>query len=90
MRCDHRLCLLLFVLSGYIVKLSSMLNFLKNIGPLELIILVSILTLLFGRKAFISLGRTAGESLKEIKKIKKNFNEAIDEEPSKDSKEVSN
>jgi len=54
-----------------------MLNFIKNIGPTELIVLASILILLFGGKAIISLARTAGESLREIKKIKKNFTEAV-------------
>jgi Sec-independent protein translocase protein TatA len=54
-----------------------MFNFIKNISSTELIILASILILLFGGKAFISLARTAGQSLKEIKKIKKNVTEAI-------------
>lgn len=58
--------------------------FLKNISPTEIIILVSILLLLFGRKAFITLGKTGGETFKEIKKIKKSFTEAIeDNEPKK-------
>ena len=55
----------------------KMLNFVKNIGPTELIVLAAILILLFGGKAFISLARTAGKSFKEIKNIKKNFTEAI-------------
>lgn len=65
-----------------------MLNFLKNISPTEVTILIVIFILLFGAKAFVSLGKTGGETLREIKKIKKNFTEAIeDDEPSK--KEVS-
>jgi Sec-independent protein translocase protein TatA len=62
-----------------------MFNFLKNISPTELIILAAILLLLFGSKIFVSLGKTSGETLKEIKKIKKNFTEAVeDEEPKKE------
>ena len=64
-------------------------GFLKNISTTEIIILVSILILLFGAKAFISFGKTAGQSLKEIKKIKRNFTEAIeDDQPNKNNKEV--
>ncbi len=67
-----------------------MLSFFKNLSPLELIILATILILIFGRKAFISMGKTGGESFKEIKKIKKNFLEAFEEdEPKKNKKEVS-
>jgi Sec-independent protein translocase protein TatA len=55
-----------------------MFNFLKNISPTELIILASILVVVFGRKAFVSLGRTGGETFKEIKKIKKNLTEVFD------------
>jgi len=67
-----------------------MLNFLNNIGPTELILLAVILIALFGAKAFTSLGKTAGESLKEVKNIKRSFNDAVeDKEPEKDKKEVS-
>ena len=62
-----------------------MLNFIKNISPTELIILSSILILLFGSKTFIRIGKTIGESLREIKGIKKNVTDAIggDEKDSK-------
>lgn len=67
-----------------------MINFIKNISPTELIILAAILLVLFGAKAFTSLGKTAGESLKEVKNIKRSFNDAVeDKEPEKDKKEVS-
>ena len=55
-----------------------MFSFLKNISPTEIIILAVIFLVLFGGKAFVSLARTAGESFKEIKNVKKNFKEAID------------
>lgn len=63
--------------------------FLKNISSTEIVILASILVLLFGSKFFISLGKTGGETLREMKKIKKNFTDAVgDDEPSKTKKEV--
>lgn len=64
-------------------------SFLKNISPTEIIILASILFLLFGRKIFMTLGRTSGETLKEMKKIKKNFTEAISDDEVTNKKEVS-
>jgi len=68
-----------------------MFDFLKNISPTEITILAAILIVLFGSKVFISLGKTGGETLKEIKKIKKSFTEAIeDDESNKNKEEVSN
>ena len=62
-----------------------MFNFLKNIGSTELIIIVLILVVLFGGKAIAGrLARTSGETVKEIKKIKKEFTSALeDNEPTK-------
>lgn len=54
-----------------------MLSFLKNISPTEMIIIAVVLIILFGSKIFISLARTAGESLKEVKKVKNTFKEAV-------------
>jgi TatA/E family protein of Tat protein translocase len=62
-------------------------SFLKNISPTELIILAIILILLFGSKVLISLGKTAGESLKEIKKVKKTIVESVEDNDS-NKKEV--
>ena len=78
---------MLFAIRGYIFKLNRMLNFIKNIGPIEIIVLVTILFLLFGRKIFIALGRTSGETLKEIKNIKKSFTEGIEGNKPKNKKE---
>lgn len=58
-----------------------MLPFLRNISPTEIIIIASILLLLFGSKFVTRIARSAGESLREIKKIKKSFTEAMDDEP---------
>ena len=63
-----------------------MLDFLKNIGPTELIILVIILIVLFGAKAIAGLGKKSGETVKEVKKMKREFTEYIeadDKEPGK-------
>ena len=54
-----------------------MFNFLNNIGPTELIILVIILIVFFGGKAITSLAKTSGETVKEIKKIKREFTSAL-------------
>lgn len=56
-----------------------MLNFLKNLGPTELIIIGVILIIFFGGKKVAELGKTAGETTKEFKKIKKAYGEAVEE-----------
>ncbi len=56
-----------------------MLNFVKNIGPTEIIVLVAILILFFGSKIAVRIGRAGGETLKEIKKIKNEFAGTIKE-----------
>lgn len=56
-----------------------MLGFLNNIGPTEIIIVVAILMLFFGSRIVRMLARSSGESLKEIRKIKKNFSEPLDD-----------
>ena len=61
-----------------------MFNFIKNISPTEVLIIALILVVVFGSKIVTGLGRTGGETLREIKKIKKNFTQALgDEEVSK-------
>jgi TatA/E family protein of Tat protein translocase len=62
-------------------------DFLKNISPTEMIILAIIIILLFGSKVLISLGKTAGESIREIKKVKKSIVESVDDNDS-NKKEV--
>ncbi len=63
-----------------------MLNFLNNIGPTELIIIVLILLVFFGGRAITNLARTSGETVKEIKKVKKTFTEAIEDDDNKSGK----
>lgn len=55
-----------------------MFDFVKNIGPTELIIIVLILVVFFGGKAIVGLARTSGETVKEIKKAKKEFTQALE------------
>ncbi|MFH0937467.1 MAG: twin-arginine translocase TatA/TatE family subunit [Candidatus Daviesbacteria bacterium] len=62
-----------------------MFDFIKNISPTEIIILVLILIVLFGAKAIVTLGRTSGKAVKEIKKIKRRFNETIEDDDNKPS-----
>ena len=63
-----------------------MLDFLKNIGPTELIILVIILIVFFGAKAIVGLGKTSGETVKEVKKMKREFTEYIEADDDKPGK----
>lgn len=56
-----------------------MFDFLKNIGPTELIIIGVILTVFFGSKKIVDLGKASGETVKEVKKIKKELTGAMDE-----------
>ena len=67
-----------------------MLNFLKNLSPTEIAIIALILIVFFGAKVVTRLGRVGGETLKEVKKIKKSFTEAVaGNDSSKNEKEVS-
>jgi sec-independent protein translocase protein TatA len=56
-----------------------MFNFLRNIGPTELIIIGVILIVFFGAKRIAGLGKAGGETVKEFKKIKKEFSGAVTE-----------
>lgn len=57
-----------------------MFAFLKNISSTELIIIVLILIVLFGGKVIARLGRTSGETVKELKNIKKEFTKALEDD----------
>lgn len=64
-----------------------MFNFINNIGPTELIIIVLILIAFFGGKAITILARRGGETVREAKKVKNEFTKALEEDdkPSKKS-----
>lgn len=64
-----------------------MFTFLKNIGPTELIIIGVILVVFFGAKRIAGLGKASGETLREVKKIKKEFTSAMEDVKSTDSVE---
>lgn len=64
-----------------------MLNFFKNLGPTEIAIIALILIVFFGAKIVTRLGRVGGETLKEVKKIKKSFTEAVEDNLSDKNKE---
>ena len=57
-----------------------MFNFIKNISPLELGAIGLIAVALFGAKIVTNLGKTGGETFREIKKIKKTFTEAVEDD----------
>jgi len=64
-----------------------MFDFIKNISPTELVIIVLILVVLFGGKAIAGrLAKTSGETVKEIKNIKKEFTKAIGDDDNKPGK----
>jgi len=53
-----------------------MFNFIKNIGLGELIVIAVIVIVFFGSKKIVELGKAAGETTKEFKKIKDDFADA--------------
>lgn len=65
-----------------------MLDFVKNLSPIEIGVIALILIIFFGSKVVTKLAKTGGESLKEIKKVKQTFTEALEEEdkPAKSKK----
>ena len=56
-----------------------MLDFLKNVSPIEIGVVVFVLFLLFGRKVVVGIARSAGETLSELRNIKTNMSEVVDE-----------
>lgn len=63
-----------------------MFDFIKNISSTEIIVLVLILIALFGAKVVIGLGRTGGKAVKELKGIKKDFTDAIEDDDNEPGK----
>lgn len=63
-----------------------MFNFIKNIGPTEIAVIVIILIVFFGGKVIIGLARTSGETVREIKNIKKTFTRAIEDDTNESDK----
>jgi Sec-independent protein translocase protein TatA len=63
-----------------------MFNFIRNLGLTEVIIIVLLLVIFFGSKRMSQIAKTAGESTKELKKVKKEYQSAVNE-VNKDPKE---
>ena len=62
-----------------------MLNFIKNISPTEIGLIVVILIFFFGARTIKSLGKVSGQTVKEIKNIKNEFIKAVEAEPDDES-----
>ena len=58
-----------------------MFNFIKNISPVEIGVIALILFIIFGRGLIIGIAKTGGETLRQIRGIKKSVTDAIEEEP---------
>lgn len=56
-----------------------MLGFLNNIGPTEVVVVIAVLMLFFGARVVTGLAKSSGQTVKEIKKIKKSIVEPIKE-----------
>ena len=63
-----------------------MFNFFKNLSTTEIIVIALIVIVLFGTKFAKRMGKISGETVKEVKKIKKNFKEGIDGDSEDDKK----
>ena len=63
-----------------------MFDFIKNISHKEVIIIVLILIIFFGGRVITNLARTSGETIKELKKIKKEFLNSIEDNDNKSGK----
>lgn len=58
-----------------------MFDIVKNIGSTELIIILLVLVILFGAGTISDMAKRGGETLKEVKKIKKDIIEATKDDP---------
>jgi sec-independent protein translocase protein TatA len=50
----------------------------QSIGPTEIIIIVLALIILFGSSRISDLAKSLGETEKELKKVKKDYKDAVD------------
>lgn len=60
-----------------------MFNFIKNIGPTEIALIAIVFILIFGAGIAAKLGKTSGQTLREIRNVKKTFGEALDDDGGK-------
>lgn len=67
----------------------NIINFFKNLSPVEIAAIALILIVFFGSRVVVRMGRMGGETLREVKNIKKNFKEAVEDNVNDIKKEVS-
>lgn len=65
----------------------QILDFFKNISPAELTVILVILFVLFGSKVLIGLGKTGGETVRELKRVKKSFTDALNDDDDSGTKQ---
>ena len=63
-----------------------MFSFLKNLSPTEIGAIALILIVFFGAGVVTKIGKLGGETLKEIRNIKKNFTGAVEGDDSGNNK----
>jgi len=56
-----------------------MLNFIRNIGLPEIILIVIVLIIFIGSKKMKQVARDAGKATKEMKKVNKEYGDAVNE-----------
>ena len=61
-----------------------MLDFFRNINPIEIGAIAIVLMLLFGRKVVVGIAKTAGQTFREIKKIAGGVSDTIEERNTSD------
>jgi sec-independent protein translocase protein TatA len=59
----------------------------QSIGPTEIIIIVLALIILFGSSRISDLAKSLGETEKELKKVKKDYKDAVDGVKTEDNNE---
>ncbi len=65
----------------------QMIEFLKNISPIEWLVVLLVLVILFGRGIVARIGKASGETVHEIKNVKKSFTDAVEGEEKEEKKE---
>lgn len=63
-------------------------NFISNISPVEIGVIILILVMFFGSRIVTGIAKTSGETVREIKKIKKSFTESLEDDDDKKDKEA--
>lgn len=59
--------------------------FIGNVGPMEMLIILVILLLLFGASRLAGLGAAAGRTIKEFRRTIRDVEDEVDDKPAKPS-----